>query len=86
MIIRQTPPRPERLFEVRDVPAVLVGLEILLSEVSLALVGIAANTDDEGFYWKCLEGIDAVDEARDVVHRMRQSLQTWQPSNQPATH
>ncbi|WP_328491150.1 DUF6099 family protein [Streptomyces zaomyceticus] len=78
--------RSERLSVVRDVPAVLVSLGSLLSEVGIALVGIATSVDDEGLYWKCLEGIDAVDEARDVVHRMRRSLQAQQPSNEPATH
>ncbi|KJY43904.1 hypothetical protein VR46_22380 [Streptomyces sp. NRRL S-444] len=61
------PPRAAQLTEVADVRQALLGLQALLGEVGIALVGVACATDDEGLYWQCIESIDAADESSDRV-------------------
>ncbi|KOU22330.1 hypothetical protein ADK52_21375 [Streptomyces sp. WM6372] len=61
------PPRAAQLTGVADVRQALLGLQALLGEVGIALVGVACATDDEGLYWQCIESIDAADESSDRV-------------------
>ncbi|MFJ3858272.1 DUF6099 family protein [Streptomyces sp. NPDC090085] len=64
------PPRAARLSEVSDVRQALLGLQALLGEVGIALVGVACGTDDETLYWQCIESIDAADESSDRVRAL----------------
>ncbi|WP_328928156.1 DUF6099 family protein [Streptomyces sp. NBC_00190] len=61
------PPRAAQLTQVSDVRQALLGLQALLGEVGIALVGVACGTDDETLYWQCIESIDAADESSDRV-------------------
>lgn len=53
-----------------DARQALLGLQALLGEVGIALVGVACGTDDEGLYWQCIESIDAADESSDRVRAL----------------
>ncbi|MEU7552221.1 DUF6099 family protein [Streptomyces sp. NPDC044571] len=68
------PPRAAQLTEVADVRQALLGLQVLLGEVGIALVGVACGTDDEGLYWQCMESIDAADESSDRVRAILRRL------------
>ncbi|MFJ3927516.1 DUF6099 family protein [Streptomyces sp. NPDC090022] len=68
------PPRAAQLTEVSDVRQALLGLQALLGEVGIALVGVACATDDESLYWQCIESIDAADEAGDRVRAILRRL------------
>ncbi|MCX5150125.1 MULTISPECIES: DUF6099 family protein [unclassified Streptomyces] len=68
------PPRAAQLTEVADVRQALLGLQALLGEVGIALVGVACATDDEGLYWQCIESIDAADESSDRVRAVLRRL------------
>ncbi|MGW5847821.1 DUF6099 family protein [Streptomyces sp. NPDC055254] len=61
------PPRAAQLTRVTDVRQALLGLQALLGEVGIALVGVACGTDEESLYWQCIESIDAADESSDRV-------------------
>jgi hypothetical protein len=61
------PPRTARLTVVRDAPATLQALRVLLTEIAHALVALTGSAEDESAYWQCIEALDAVDEARDRV-------------------
>ncbi|MEV6684923.1 DUF6099 family protein [Streptomyces sp. NPDC051578] len=64
------PPRAAQLTEVADPRQALLGLQALLGEVGIALVGVACGTDDETLYWQCIESIDAADESSDRVRAL----------------
>ncbi|MGW0753439.1 DUF6099 family protein [Streptomyces sp. NPDC002587] len=64
------PPRAAQLTQVSDVRQALLGLQALLGEVGIALVGVACATDDEALYWQCIESIDAADESSDRVRAL----------------
>ncbi|MFI9062505.1 DUF6099 family protein [Streptomyces sp. NPDC053429] len=64
------PPRAAQLTEVADARQALLGLQALLGEVGIALVGVACGTDDETLYWQCIESIDAADESSDRVRAL----------------
>lgn len=66
--------RAARLTGIGDAQQVLQGLDELLGEVGIALVGVAMGADDEGVYWQCMEAIDAADESRDRVLEMLRRL------------
>ncbi|MER5253106.1 DUF6099 family protein [Streptomyces sp. NPDC002855] len=66
--------RAARLTDIGQAYEVLRGLDELLGEVGIALVGVAMGADDEGAYWQCMEGIDAADESRDRVLEMLRRL------------
>ncbi|UQT61476.1 DUF6099 family protein [Streptomyces durmitorensis] len=66
--------RAARLTGIGQAREVLRGLDELLGEVGIALVGVAMGADDEGVYWQCMEGIDAADESRDRVLEMLRRL------------
>ncbi|MEW1928634.1 DUF6099 family protein [Streptomyces sp. NPDC088360] len=66
--------RAARLTDIGQAYEVLRGLDELLGEVGIALVGVAMGADDEGVYWQCMEGIDAADESRDRVLEMLRRL------------
>ncbi|MFB6809158.1 DUF6099 family protein [Streptomyces sp. NPDC056387] len=68
------PPRAAQLTGVADVRQALLGLQALLGEVGIALVGVACATDDEGLYWQCIESIDAADESSDRVRGVLRRL------------
>ncbi|KMO96510.1 DUF6099 family protein [Streptomyces roseus] len=68
------PPRAAQLTEVADVRQALLGLQALLGEVGIALVGVACATDDESLYWQCIESIDAADESSDRVRAVLRRL------------
>ncbi|MET9882747.1 DUF6099 family protein [Streptomyces sp. NPDC006430] len=68
------PPRAAQLTQVADVRQALLGLQALLGEVGIALVGVACATDDEGLYWQCIESIDAADESSDRVRAVLRRL------------
>ncbi|WP_405713070.1 DUF6099 family protein [Streptomyces xanthophaeus] len=67
-------PRAAQLTAVADVRQALLGLQALLGEVGIALVGVACGTDDEGLYWQCIESIDAADESSDRVRALLRRL------------
>ncbi|MFJ3877389.1 DUF6099 family protein [Streptomyces sp. NPDC090077] len=66
----EQPPRAAQLAGTADVRQALLGLQELLGEVGIALVGVACATDDEGLYWQCIESIDAADESSDRVRAL----------------
>ncbi|MEU1330690.1 DUF6099 family protein [Streptomyces sp. NPDC005865] len=66
--------RAARLTETGDAQQVLLGLDRLLGEVGIALVGVAMGAEEEGVYWQCMEAIDAADESRDRVLEMLRRL------------
>lgn len=66
--------RAARLTGIGQAHEVLRGLDELLGEVGIALVGVAMGADDEGVYWQCMEAIDAADESRDRVLEMLRRL------------
>ncbi len=68
------PPRAVQLTGVSDVRQALLGLQALLGEVGIALVGVACGTDDESLYWQCIESIDAADESSDRVRAILRRL------------
>ncbi|MER5929397.1 DUF6099 family protein [Streptomyces sp. NPDC002054] len=68
------PPRAAQLTEVSDVRQALLGLQALLGEVGIALVGVACATDDDALYWPCIEAIDAADESSDRVRAILRRL------------
>ncbi|MGW0364754.1 DUF6099 family protein [Streptomyces sp. NPDC002990] len=68
------PPRAAQLTGVADVRQALLGLQALLGEVGIALVGVACGTDEEGLYWQCIESIDAADESSDRVRAILRRL------------
>ncbi|MFD5510918.1 DUF6099 family protein [Streptomyces sp. NPDC059761] len=68
------PPRAAQLTGVADLRQALLGLQALLGEVGIALVGVACATDDEGLYWQCIESIDAADESSDRVRGVLRRL------------
>ncbi|MFI5619352.1 DUF6099 family protein [Streptomyces sp. NPDC051567] len=68
------PPRAAQLTEMADVRQALLGLQALLGEVGIALVGVACGTDDESLYWQCIESIDAADESSDRVRAILRRL------------
>ncbi|WP_455358777.1 DUF6099 family protein [Streptomyces sp. SYSU K21746] len=74
LVLRAGGIRAAQLSEVSDAREALLGLGGLLGEVSIALVGVACATDDEGLYWQCIEAIDAADESSDRVHAMLRRL------------
>ncbi|MFD0549804.1 DUF6099 family protein [Streptomyces rectiviolaceus] len=66
--------RAARLTGIGQAQEVLQGLDELLGEVGIALVGVAMGAHDEGAYWQCMEAIDAADESRDRVLEMLRRL------------
>ncbi|MEV6753397.1 DUF6099 family protein [Streptomyces sp. NPDC051214] len=66
--------RAARLTNIGQAHEVLRGLDELLGDVGIALVGVAMGADDEGVYWQCMEAIDAADESRDRVLEMLRRL------------
>ncbi|MEU6672744.1 DUF6099 family protein [Streptomyces sp. NPDC046853] len=66
--------RAARLTGIGEAYDVLQGLDELLGEVGIALVGVAMGADGEGAYWQCMEAIDAADESRDRVLEMLRRL------------
>ncbi|MGW6022028.1 DUF6099 family protein [Streptomyces sp. NPDC055099] len=66
--------RAARLTVIGQAHEVLRGLDELLGDVGIALVGVAMGADDEGVYWQCMEAIDAADESRDRVLEMLRRL------------
>jgi hypothetical protein len=66
--------RASLLSVVDDARHVLLDLGVLLSEVGIALVGIASCAEEDTVYWQCMEAIDASDEARDRVVEMLAKL------------
>ncbi|MGW6055991.1 DUF6099 family protein [Streptomyces sp. NPDC055189] len=66
--------RAARLTGISQAYDVLQGLDELLGEVGIALVGVAMGADGEGAYWQCMEAIDAADESRDRVLEMLRRL------------
>ncbi|MGW7270052.1 DUF6099 family protein [Streptomyces sp. NPDC054864] len=66
--------RASRLTGIGRPHEVLRGLDELLGDVGIALVGVAMGADDEGVYWQCMEAIDAADESRDRVLEMLRRL------------
>lgn len=66
--------RAARLTGIGEAHQVLRGLDELLGEVGIALVGVAMGADGEGVYWQCMEAIDAADESRDRVLEMLRRL------------
>lgn len=66
--------RAARLTGIGRAHEVLRGLDELLGDVGIALVGVAMGADDEGVYWQCMEAIDAADESRDRVLEMLRRL------------
>lgn len=72
--------RADRMTEVGDLLAALHDLGGLLDEAGGALVRVAIEAEDEGLYWRCVEGIDAADECGDRVAEILRRLADRPPS------
>ncbi|MFP8902701.1 DUF6099 family protein [Streptomyces atacamensis] len=59
--------RAAHLTEMSDPLSALHELGDLLGEAGGALVRVAVDAEEEGLYWRCIEGIDAADECGDRV-------------------
>ncbi|HZG05010.1 MAG TPA: DUF6099 family protein, partial [Streptomyces sp.] len=71
--------RAARLTGIRDPLSALHGLGGLLNEAWGALVRVAVETEEEGLYWRCIEGIDAADECGDRVTEIIRRLAQRSP-------
>ncbi|KAF4409128.1 MULTISPECIES: DUF6099 family protein [Streptomyces] len=67
--------RAARLSDVSEPRRALIALGMLLGEVGIALVAVASAAEVEGFYWQCIEVIDAVDESGDRVRGLLRQLE-----------
>lgn len=59
--------RVERLGELGEIEPVLRELGLLLHEAAETLVVLACGADSESLYWRCIDGVDAGAECKDVV-------------------
>lgn len=59
--------RAGRLDELGELEPVLTELGLLLHEVAETLVVLACGADGESLYWRCIDGVDAGAECKDVV-------------------
>ncbi|WP_344324080.1 DUF6099 family protein [Streptomyces macrosporus] len=72
--------RAALLTEIHDLFAALQDLGGLLDEAGGALVRVAIGAEEEGLYWRCIEGIDAADECGDRVAEILKRLADRPPS------
>jgi len=72
--------RAARLSGIQDARCALLDLGGLLGETGVALVGVAVSAEEEGFYWQCMEAIDAADESVDRVAGMLRRLEPMEQS------
>lgn len=59
--------RADRLGEIDALDPLLRELEALLHEVAETLVVLACGADAESLYWRCIDGVDAGAECKDLV-------------------
>ncbi|MEV4614499.1 DUF6099 family protein [Kitasatospora sp. NPDC049258] len=59
--------RAGRLSELGELEPVLLGLGTLLHEVAETLVVLACGAEAESVYWRCIDGVDAGAECKDLV-------------------
>ncbi|GAA2257383.1 hypothetical protein GCM10010430_46500 [Kitasatospora cystarginea] len=66
--------RASRLDELGELEPVLRELGRLLHEVAEALVVLACGADGERLYWRCIDGIDAGAECKDLVAELLRAV------------
>ncbi|BFV59285.1 hypothetical protein KCMC57_up43890 [Kitasatospora sp. CMC57] len=66
--------RAARLDELGELEPVLTELGGLLHETAEALVVLACGADGESLYWRCIDGVDAGSECKDVVVELLRTL------------
>lgn len=76
--------RADQLGEIPDVYEALQNLGALLSNVAIALVGVACDADDEALYGQCLDAMDTTDDMIDQVYKLLRSLMTNERRITPA--
>ncbi len=68
------PPRAARLTRARDPAGTLGALRHLLGDIGVALVDATCSAEDASGYWLCIEALDVVDEAKDLVEKLAREL------------
>ncbi|MFJ9517848.1 DUF6099 family protein [Kitasatospora sp. NPDC101801] len=66
--------RASRLDELGELEPVLTELGLLLHDMAEALVVLACGADGESLYWRCIDGVDAGSECKDVVVELLRTL------------
>ncbi|GAA1179699.1 hypothetical protein F4556_004789 [Kitasatospora gansuensis] len=66
--------RAARLDELGELEPVLTELGLLLHDMAEALVVLACGADGESLYWRCIDGVDAGSECKDVVVELLRTL------------
>ncbi|MFI5528666.1 DUF6099 family protein [Kitasatospora sp. NPDC051853] len=71
--------RASRLDELGEAGPVLTELALLLHEVAEALVVLACGADEEGLYWRCIDGVDAGAECKETVAELLRMIRRQSP-------
>ncbi|MGW4649185.1 DUF6099 family protein [Kitasatospora sp. NPDC004289] len=73
--------RASRLDELGEAGPVLTELALLLHEMAEALVVLACGADEEGLYWRCIDGVDAGAECKDTVAELLRAVRRRMPES-----
>ncbi|MER5864659.1 DUF6099 family protein [Kitasatospora sp. NPDC002040] len=68
--------RAARLDELGELEPALTELGLLLHDMAEALVVLACGADGESLYWRCIDGVDAGSECKDVVVELLRALRS----------
>ncbi|WP_033818083.1 DUF6099 family protein [Kitasatospora sp. MBT63] len=66
--------RVERMSELGELEPVLLALGSLLNEVAETLVVLACGAEAESVYWRCIDGVDAGAECKDLVAELLRTV------------
>ncbi|WP_371497056.1 DUF6099 family protein [Kitasatospora sp. NBC_00374] len=66
--------RADRLGELGELEPVLLGLGSLLHEVAETLVVLACGAEAESVYWRCIDGVDAGAECKDLLAELLRTV------------
>ncbi|MFJ1701826.1 DUF6099 family protein [Kitasatospora sp. NPDC088346] len=66
--------RADRLRELGEVEPVLLALGSLLHEVAETLVVLACGAEAESVYWRCIDGVDAGAECKDLLAELLRTV------------
>ncbi len=75
--------RAARLDELGELEPVLTELGLLLYDMAEALVVLACGADGESLYWRCIDGVDAGSECKDVVVELLRTLRREAAAAEP---